>query len=272
MPDRLLEVHLMRAGLAAIGLALVLGIAGAGTALGGESVVTKQGDVIVAFDGDIAPRALPRAGVAPVAVTIDSTFKSAEGTDPPPQLRTISIGINRAGKIDDRGLPTCRVRKIQPATIHAAKKLCRNAIVGSGHVEVRVHLANQPPFTFKGPMLVFHAERSGGDRRLLAQVYGLKPPSAFILNFKILRASGEFGTVIKTSLPKSARKWAYVTHFDMKLQRRYVYHGQHYSYVNAGCAAPEGFPGAVYKFAKSNFGFAGGNHVMTTLVRDCTVK
>jgi len=80
------------------------------------------------------------------------------------------------------------------------------------------------------------------------------------------------GTVIKTSLPKSARKWAYVTHFDMKLQRRYVYQGQHYSYVNAGCAAPEGFPGAVYKFAKSNFGFAGGNHVMTTLVRDCTVK
>ena len=75
-------------------------------------------------------------------------------------------------------------------------------------------------------MLVFHAKRSGGDRRLLAQVYGLKPPSAFVLTFKIVKEAREFGTVIKTSLPKSARKWAYVTHFDMKLQRTYTYQGE----------------------------------------------
>jgi hypothetical protein len=205
-------------------------------------------------------------------VTVDSTFKSSEGLDPPPQLRTISIGINRQGKIFDRGLPTCRVRKIQPATITAAKRICGSAIVGSGHVQVRVHLANQPPFTFKGPMLVFHAKRSGGDRRLLAQVYGLKPPSAFVLNFRIVKASGEFGNVIKTSLPKSANKWAYVTHFDMKLRRVYTYQGQKHSYLSAGCAAPDGFPGAVYKFAEANFGFAAGQHVTTTLVRDCTVR
>jgi hypothetical protein len=257
---------------AAMGLAIALAIAGVGTAIAGEGVIEKNGDVIVSFDGGIAPRALPRTDVAPVSVTIDSTFKSAEGTDPPPQLRTISIGINHAGKIYDRGLPTCKVRKIQPATIRAAKRICREAIVGNGHVQVRVHLANQPPFTFKGPMLVFHAKRSGGNRRLLAQVYGLKPPSAFVLNFRIVKAAGEFGTVIKTSLPKSARKWAYVTHFDMKLKRTYTYEGQKHSYVNAACAAPEGFPGAVYKFARSNFGFAGGNHVTTTLVRDCTVR
>lgn len=253
-------------------LALAIAIGSVGIARASESVITKQGDVIVAFDGDIAPHALPRTGNAPVSVTIDSTFKSAENTDPPPQLRTISIGINRAGQIYDRGLPTCRVRKIQPATISAAKRICGDAIVGSGHVQVRVHLANQPPFTFNGPMLIFHSKRSGGHRRLLAQVYGLKPPSAFVLNFKIVKTGREFGTVIKTSLPKSARKWAYVTHFDMKLQRTYTYEGQRHSYVNAGCAAPEGFPGAVYKFARSNFGFAGGNHVITTLVRDCTVR
>jgi hypothetical protein len=259
-----------RIGLAAV--ASLIAIVGVSVARASESVVTRQGDVIVAFDGEIAPHALPRIGVAPVSVSIGSTIKSAEGIDPPPQLRTISIGINHAGKIYDQGLPSCRVRKIQPATIRAAKRICGDAIVGSGHVQVRVHLANQPPFTFKGPMLVFHAKRSGGNRRLLAQVYGLKPPSAFVLNFKIVKAVGEFGTVIKTTLPKSARKWAYVTHFDMKLQRTYAYEGQKRSYVSAGCAAPEGFPGAVYKFARSNFGFAGGNHVMTTLVRDCTAK
>jgi hypothetical protein len=258
---------LRRAGLIAAALFVALGAVGVA-----QAEVEQNGDVIVNFDGGISPRALPRTGVAPVAVSIDSTFKSAEGADPPPQLQTISIGINRAGRVFDRGLPTCRVRKIQPATIRAARRICGGAIVGSGHVQVRVHLANQPPFTFKGPLLVFHAERAGGHRRLLAQVYGRRPPSAFVLTFKILEKAGTFGTVIKTTLPKQARKWAFVTHFDMRLRRIYTYLGQRHSYVSAGCAAPDGFPGAVYPFARANFGFAGGNQVVTTLIRDCTVR
>lgn len=256
-----------RASLVVAGLLVVLGIAAVA-----QAEVEQKGNVLVNFDGGITPRSLPRTGLAPVAVSVDSTFKSTDGSDPPPQLRTISIGINRAGKIFDRGLPTCRVRKIQPTTIKAAKRICGAAIVGSGRVRVRVHFENQPPFTFKGPLLVFHAKRHKGKRRLLAQVYGRKPPSAFVLNFKIAKRSGEFGTVIYTTLPKVARKWAYVTHFDMKLRRTYTYRGKRRSYVSAGCAAPKGFPGAVYPFARSNFGFAGGNHIVTTLVRDCRVR
>jgi hypothetical protein len=256
-----------RAGLLAIALLVTLGVAGVA-----QAEVEKQGDVIVNFDGGISPHALPREGTAPVAVTIDSSFKSAEGADPPPQLRTIAIGINRAGKIFDRGLPTCRVRKIQPSTISAARRICGPAIVGSGHVQVRVRLADQPPFTFKGPMLVFHAKRHNGHRRLLAQVYGRRPPSAFVLNFKIVEKKGTYGTVIQTFLPTIARRWAYVSHFDMHLRRIYTYHGEKHSFISAGCAAPEGFPGAVYPFARGNFGFAGGTHVVTSLVRDCSVR
>jgi hypothetical protein len=258
---------LRRTTLIAAALAAVLG-----TAALAQAEVQQQGNVIVNFDGGITPRSLPRTSLAPVTVSVDSTFKSVDGADPPPQLRTITIGINRAGKIFDRGLPTCRVRKIQPATIRAARRICRDAIIGSGHVQVRIHLSNQPPFTFKGPLLVFHAKRHAGKRRLLAQVYGRKPPSAFVLTFKIVKTSGEFGNVIKTFLPKSARRWAYVTHFDMKLRRVYTYKGQKYSYVSAGCAAPDGFPGAVYPFARANFGFAGGSHITTTLIRDCKVR
>jgi hypothetical protein len=235
--------------------------------------IEKQGDVVVAFGGGISPKALPRTGVAPITVGIDSSFSSAEGADPPPQLRTISIGINKGGKIFDRGLPTCRVRTIQPATIGAAKRICGGAIVGSGHVQVRVRLTNQPPFTFKGPMLVFHAKRAGGQRRLLAQVYGRKPPSAFVLTFNVLETNDNtFGTLIKTTLPKPARQWAYVTRFDMKLRRIYTYKGQKHSFISAGCPAPDGTGGALYDFARANFGFAEGTRVTKTLVRDCVVK
>lgn len=256
-----------RLGLVAVALLVTLALAGVARA-----EVERDGDIIVTVAGGISPRALPRSGVAPVAVTLDSTFKSAEGIDPPPQLRTIAVGINQGGTIFDRGLPTCRVRRIQPTTIKAAQRICGNAIVGNGHVQVRVHLANQPPFTFKGPLLVFHAKPADGHRRLLAQVYGRKPPSAFVLTFNVFEKQGTFGTVIKTTLPKPARQWAYVTHFDMKLRRVYSYEGQKHSFISAGCAAPEGFPGAVYPFARANFGFAENQHVVTTLIRDCTVS
>jgi len=254
----------------ALALALLLGaLAGAGSAAAEKQ---QSGNLLVSFDGGISPHALPRKGTAPVSVTVDSSFATADESDPPPQLRRIAIAINRGGRIFDRGLPTCRVQRIQPSTIAAAKRICGGAIVGNGHVQVRVNLANQPPFTFKGPMLVFHATRAGGKRRLLAQVYGTRPPSAFVLTFKILRRKGTFGTVISTVLPKPARKWAYVTHFEMKLRRIYTYRGRRRSFISAGCAAPAGFPGAVYPFARANFGFAGGSQVTSTLIRDCKVR
>lgn len=252
-----------------IALALLIALGAAGAARG---EVEQSGNLIVSFDGGISPHALPRSEPAPVSVEIDSGFRAADGADPPPQLRQISIGINRDGKIDDRGLPTCRIRKIQPATIAAARRICGGAIVGKGHVEVRVLIANQQPFTFKGPLLVFNAERSGGHRRILAQVYGTKPPAAFVLTFKVLEQKGTFGTVIRTSLPQAAWKWAYVTHFDMRLRRIYTYEGRQHSFISAACAAPAGFPGAVYPFARGSFKFAEGERVTSTLIRDCKVR
>lgn len=251
----------------ALALLLVLGIAG-----GAQGEVAQEGNVIVSFDGGISPRTLPRTEPAPVAVNIDSSFRSVDGVDPPPQLQEISIGINRGGKIFDRGLPTCEVSSIQPTTIQAARRICGGAIIGNGKVGVRIHLANQAPFTFNGPLLVFNAKPAGGGRRILAQVYGIKPPSAFVLTFKIVKRKGQFGTLIRTVLPKSAQKWAYLTSFQMKLRRMYTYEGKRHSYVSASCAAPEGFPGAVYPFARAHFGFAGGNDITTTLIRDCKVR
>lgn len=257
--------------IARLSIATVLVLAlGAAAVARGESV--QEGNLVLRFDGGISPHALPRSTVAPVTVSIETGINTTDGVDPPPQLRKISIGINREGEVFDRGLPTCRVRKIQPTTITAAQRICGGAIVGNGHIGVRVHLPNQPPFTFTGPMLVFNAKPRGGDRRLLAQVYGQRPPSAFVLTFKVVKQAGTFGTVIRTTLPKPAQKWAYVTHFDMKLRRMYNYKGKRHSYISAACPAPEGFPGAVYSFARGKFTFAGGRAVTSTLVRDCKVR
>lgn len=259
----------MRRGALGAGLAIAGLLALAGAATGERQL---DGNLLVAFDGGIEPKQLPRERAAPVSVGVAGDFRTTDGTDPPPQLHTLTIGINREGRIFDRGLPTCTAGRIQPGTRRAALRLCGDALVGDGRVAVRVKLPNQRPFDFHGPLLVFNAPSGGGERRLIAQIYGLKPPSSFALAFRVKRRPGTFGTVIRTRLPRVARRWAYLTHFEMNLHRTYTWRGEQRSFVNASCAAPAGFPGALFPFAKAVFGFANGQRVSQTLIRSCTVR
>ena len=245
--------------------ALALGVAGAAQ---GER--TKRGNVLVHFDGGITPHALPRT-LAPASVWISSTIESTEGNPIPPQLQRIAIAINRAGKTFDRGLPACRVEDIQPATMKNARRICGDAIIGSGRVALQLVLEKDSPAPFSGRLLVFHARPRNGHKRIVAQIYGLSPPSAFVLVFKVRKQDNTFGTVIETTLPKSALRWAYITHFEMTLKRTFEYRGEQHSYINAACAAPEGFPGVVFPFARANFTFGDGREVKSTLVRECSV-
>ena len=250
-----------------VALGLTLGVVGVARA-----ELTREDNVLLSFRGGITPKALPRNSDAPVAVWVDSSVKATDGSDPPPQLREIVIAINKGGKLFTEGLPTCEIRRIQPSTMAAAEQICGGAIVGTGHVGVRIAFEKDHPFDFSAPLLAFNAEPHNGHRRILAQVYGSEPPSSFVLTFKIHRRPGTFGTVISTRLPRSARDWAFITHFDMKLQRRYMYRGRQRSFISASCAAPEGFPGTVYPFAEASYRFATGTTASMTLLRNCAVR
>ena len=76
---------------------------------------------------------------------------------------------------------------------------------------------------------------------------------------------------MSTQLPASAQGWAYLSHFDMTLDRQWRYRGKARSYVSAACSAPAGFPGATFPLAKASYGFAGGQTLRTTVVRSCRV-
>ncbi len=233
--------------------------------------VTQQGNLIASFDGQLTPHQLPRDQPAPISVRVAGDFKTSDG-EALPQVRTISVAINRAGEIYDAGLPSCPVATIQPATERAARALCGGSIVGSGHVSLEVRLENQAIFPVEATLLAFKGPPEHGAKVILAQVYAKNPPGAFILTFRLKRAQGTFGTVISTTLPRSAWGWAYLTHFDMTLARRWRYHGKQRSYASAACSAPAGFPGAVFPFAKARYGFANGQQLTTTVVRSCRVR
>jgi hypothetical protein len=233
--------------------------------------LTQEGDLLVGFDGQMTPKRLPRHTPAPVAVRVAGDFKAVGGA-PLPQLRTISVALNSAGRLDDTGLPTCRVAAIQPATEAAAHRICGRAIVGSGRVALEIHLENQPPFSIVARLLAFNGPVARGRKLILAQVYAKSPPGAFVLTFKLRKRPGVFGTVMSTSLPPAAGGWAFLTHFEMTLSRRYRFRGRSHSYISAACAAPAGLPGIVFPFASARYGFANGQTLKTTVARSCKVR
>jgi hypothetical protein len=256
----------LRAALLALpALALLAGPLGAGAEL------NREGSLIASFDGGLAPKTLPRRSPAPVAVRISGGFKSAKKSARVPQLRTISVAINRSGRLYDKGIPTCRVRAIQPATEGEARQECGRSIVGHGAVTVQARIPGQRPFAVEGKLLAFNGPRVNGTKLIYAQVYSADPPGAFVLTFKVRHTRGTFGTVVSTTLPSSAQGWAYLTHFEMTLHRVYSYRGKRRSYVSAACGAPAGLPGVIFPFARARYGFDNGQRLTTAIARTCRV-
>jgi hypothetical protein len=252
-------------GLGGLTLALVLCLG-----IVARAELTRKGDLIVSFQGEITPSELPRAKSVPVSVRVAGNVKTSHGLRLP-QLRKIAVAINRSGRLFDKGLPTCQVASIQPATEEVARKRCADSIVGSGHVTLVVRLPSQADYISRNNLLAFNGPRQGGKKLILAQIYSKNPPGAIILTFTVRRRQGVYGNVIETTLPDYAEGWAYLTQFDMTLGRTYTYRGERRSYVSASCAAPAGFPGALFPFAKASYEFATGDIVTTKIMRHCKV-
>jgi hypothetical protein len=235
------------------------------------SELVQRGRLRVAFKAAFAPKALPRRGAAPIGVSVGAKISSTDGGEPP-QLRRISIALNREGRFDPTGLPVCHLRDIEPATTAKALAACRGALVGEGRFEAKVHLGSQSPFPSAGKLYAFNA-RLHGRPAILAHVYGTKPvPTSYTLPFEIGKAKGTFGFTLRASLPQATGDSGVVTGLSMDLGRSFSYRGRRHSYLSAGCPAPKGFSGAPFPLARAKLGFAGGKSVSTTLTRTCRVR
>jgi hypothetical protein len=234
--------------------------------------ISQKGELRISVEGKLTPRKLPRTGTAPIAVTVGGQIRSTDG-ETPPQLRTLRIELNRNGRLDTRGLPTCRPAQIHPASTERALRACRPALVGRGTFTVDVVLAGQQPYPTEGRLLVFNG-RYKGKPALLGQIYSPKPFStSFFVPFRIGRAKGgRYGVALSASLPAALGDWGHVTGIRMRLGRRWRHRGARRSLISAGCPAPRGFPGALFTLARTSFGFAGGTKLTSTLTRECRVR
>lgn len=254
----------------AISAALVLALLTAAAVAQGE--LTQKGNLRVTFDGKILPRILPRERAAPISVRIEGSVGTVDGSRPP-ALREISVAVNRAGKVFIAGLPTCSAPELQQTSTEAALKLCRPALVGHGGFAANVDFPGAPQIPAHGKVLAFNST-DGGHPQMLLHLYGSSPVRAtFVLPFRIEhRSKGKFGAVFSTRIPNIASDLGYVTDLDLTLGRKYTYAGKRRSFLSASCAAPAGFPGAIFQLARATFRFDDGRHLATGITRDCRVR
>jgi hypothetical protein len=235
------------------------------------SVVEQRRGVRVSFDGKLTPHVLPRQGTAPVGIVVDAQI-SATGGEDPPQLRRITIAINRNGRFTSKGLPACRVDQIQPSTTEGALAACRRSLVGEGRFSANVKLPEQSPFPSAGKVLAFNG-KFNGKPAILAHIYGTDPaPTSTVLPFLLRDGRGTYGTTLEASLPQATGSWGYVTGLRMSLRRSFSYHGHSRSFLSAGCPAPAGFPSAAFPLAKTSFAFAGNLTINAVLNQTCKAR
>lgn len=259
----------MRLRLAAIALVATVALATA-SATSGEQVQVKN--VRISFNGGFKPHDLPRERQAPIEVTVSGAIGTTDGNHPP-ALQRLEIALNRQGKLTTRGLPVCATPLLQSTTTDAALALCRSALVGRGRFTADVDLTGESQPVF-GRALAFNSRR-GGRPALLLHFYATIPVRAtFVLPLAIQRRpEGDFGTVLSTRIPKLAGGLGSITSVELKIGRRYSDGGDRLSFLSARCAAPDGFPGAIFPFARASFYFANGLTVITPpLTRDCRVR
>ena len=237
-----------------------------------DAETVREGNLQIAFSGKIIPRKLPRAGSAPVSISLSASIRTVDHSAPP-QLRTIELAINRNGRVHQQGLPVCEFRQIQPASNQEARAACPGAVVGRGTFKADVALPEQSPYPSDGTILAFNG-RLRGKPAILVHIYGTEPlPTSFTLPFEVKhRLGGPYGTLLTASMPQVAADWGSVNGISLTLQRRFHYQGRTRSYISASCPAPKGFPGASFTLANAVLGFEGGKTLSTTMTRSCSAR
>jgi hypothetical protein len=241
------------------------------TAALASAEIKREGNLQATFNGAISPQRLPRSELAPVTVAMGGKIATTDRSIPP-KLERIVLEINSHGVLDNKGLATCSLAKLNSLTSAAAQKACAGALVGHGNVTSRVYLPGQGAFASSGDLLAFNGKLKGKPAVLAQVASGAPLPLTYVIGFEVKKTKGTFGTELLGTLPPIASEYGYISSFSLSLGRTYSYNGQKRSFASASCPAPEGFPGASFPFARASYEFEGGLTLSSSLVRECKVR
>jgi hypothetical protein len=206
----------------------------AGAAAGDEALVEVNG-IVLRADAGFRPQSLPRRSYAPIEFQGHVDLSAKNGGAPAP-LQQALIEFDRDGRLDTAGLPSCAPESIATASSEEARRICRGAIVGNGHIGVMVSLSGGPVRT-AAPLTIFNGPRVAGNPTVVLHAQLTAPATqTYAILVPIERISGRFRYRARLDLPPLAGGLGALIHIDVELGRRFRAGGRNRSYVSARCS------------------------------------
>jgi hypothetical protein len=224
--------------------------------------------VVVSFNAQISPKALPRDHLAPVTISLSGGVRATDGSVPR-RLRRIELAFGARGGLDAAGLPTCPRSRLRNATHGQALSRCRAALVGRGSILAEVPLSAESPLAVRAQVLAFNA-RSGGRPAVWLHAYSASPPVSFVLPFTVrMLRRGSYGMLLEAPVASTLGRWPRLRAFEITLGRRYRSHGRTHSYLRARCPLPPRFHSLSVPLARATYRFDPAPTIPTTILRAC---
>jgi hypothetical protein len=204
-------------------------------ASGANAALVKVGNLVLTADGGFTPRQLPRRTYVPIDFRGFADLRSTDGSVPAP-LQQAVIDFDRDGRLTTGGLPICQPSLLEAATPVEARNRCQGAIVGTGHVAALIARGDQPPVGASSALTLFNGPRQEGKPTVILHARTTVPAiQTFVITVPIERRRGAYRYRATVDVPPIAGGQGSITHLDVKVGRRYSFHGAKRSYTSARC-------------------------------------
>ncbi len=231
-----------------------------------EAITLRVGNIVITGDGGFTPTRLPKTEDAPIKLYGHAKFGTTDGTRPSP-LRRLVLEFDKHGSVETRGLEKCMMRKLVATTTKVARKLCPEAIVGTGFGTALVELPEQRGIEASSPLTLFNGPVKHGNPTVLGHAHIDYPgPTTYVILIEIQKIhNGRYGFKTVANFPRIVNDYGSPLYGRLKIGREWMYKGKRLSYANARCA-----DGRLQ--ANAEFSFKNGDSVQGTVFKPCKVR
>lgn len=212
-------------------LVLLLGAASA------WAIRAEIGKSFVSATAAVTPRVLPTHGFAPVQLSSITRIATRDGSVPPP-LKALEFELDKNGRVDTSGIPTCPISKLEGTTPKQARSRCKAALVGEGEGKAMVQMPGMAPVKISSPLSFFNAPPTGGRPTLIAHAYETIPkPSTLLVPIVIEKVNhGRYGYRAEVELPPIAEGYGSATLAEAKIGITLKRKGRKAGLIEAACS------------------------------------